>query len=86
MKILALNCRGLGSAAAVRALRANQEQNNPQVMFLSETHLDKIGAERLRMQTCMDGMIVAEIDGRSGGLVLLWKNEVVIVEMAIHSN
>jgi hypothetical protein len=55
-------------------------------MFLFETHLDKAGAERLWMQTCMDGMIVAERDGRSGGWVLLWKNEVVIVEMAIHSN
>jgi hypothetical protein len=84
MKILALNRRGLGSASAVRALREIQEQNNPQAMFLSETHVDKAGAECLRVQTHMDGMIVAESDGRSGGLVLLWKNEVVIEEMAIH--
>jgi exonuclease III len=86
MKILSVNCRSLKGAAAVRALREIQEQNNPEVMFLTETHLDKEGGERLRMQTKIDVVIVADSDGKSGGLVMLWKSEIDIVEMAVHPN
>jgi hypothetical protein len=86
MKTFALNCRGLKNDAAVRALREGQERCDPDVMFLSETHLDARGCERIRLKTKMNGTLVAPSDGRSGGLLLLWKNTVTIDLKSLHSN
>ena len=50
MKILAWNCHGLNSARAVRALLEVQRCKKPDVFFLSETHLQKAKAEKLRKE------------------------------------
>lgn len=42
-----LDCRELNSAHAVRALLDFQKQINPDVVFLSETHLMKAKAKKL---------------------------------------
>jgi hypothetical protein len=86
MKTFALNYRGLKNDAAVRALREAQGRCDPDVMFLSETHLDRNGCERLRLKTMMNGALFAPSDGRSGGLALLWKNSVTIDLKMIHNN
>ncbi|KAG2635964.1 hypothetical protein PVAP13_2NG409003 [Panicum virgatum] len=52
----------LASARAVRALLEIQRREKPEVFFLSETHLDKATAEKLKRS--------------SGGLLLIWKKEV----------
>lgn len=83
MKILAWNCRGLGSPRAVRALLDVQKQAQPDVIFLSESHLDKIKAEKVRRRIGYDHMIIHESDGRSGGLLLLWKKGVTIEEKEV---
>lgn len=54
MKILAWNCRGLGSASAVRALLEVQKQERPDVFFLSETHLNKVKAEKIKRKLGFD--------------------------------
>jgi ribonuclease HI len=76
MKIVAWNCRGLQSSRAVRALREVRGRLNPDVFFLSETHLDNAKADNLRRKVGFDHMAVHESDGRSGGLLLLWKSKV----------
>ena len=78
MKILSLNCQGLGNAPTVRALLDVQKRCDPEVMFLSETHLDTYPAECLRRRLKMDLKIVNPSDGRSGGVLLLWRKEIVI--------
>jgi hypothetical protein len=56
------------------------------VFFLSETHLAKAKAEKVRRKLGCDHLIIFESDGRSGGLLLLWKNEVQIVEQGVTEN
>jgi hypothetical protein len=73
MKILCYNGRGLFGFAAVRALLNLQEQSDPNITFLSETHLDEWSAECLHRKLKMYFNEVVRSDGRSGGLLLLWK-------------
>ena len=78
MKILALNYQGLASARPVRALLEIQKREKPDVFFLSETHLGKVKAENLKRRLGCDHFIIHESDGRSGGLLMLWRKELVI--------
>jgi hypothetical protein len=78
MKILVWNCRGLGNTAAVLALLDVKRRNNPEVVFLSETHLDRYPAECLGRRLCMDYSIVQPSDGRKGGIIMFWKKEIKI--------
>ncbi|XP_021321426.1 uncharacterized protein LOC110437330 [Sorghum bicolor] len=78
MKILAWNCRGLANHRAVRALLEVQRWENPDVLFLSETHLSKAKAENLKQKVGCEKFAIHESDGRSGGLLMLWKKEVVV--------
>jgi hypothetical protein len=70
MRVLSLNCQGLGNRPTVRALLDVQKQSNPEVMFLSETHLDNFPAECLRRRLKMDSKIINPSNGRSGGIIL----------------
>ena len=54
MKILGMNCQGLGNAPTVLALLDIQRRSKPEVMFLSETHLDDYPADCLRRKLKMD--------------------------------
>jgi hypothetical protein len=78
MRILGLNCQGLGNDPTVRALVDLQKRCCPEVMFLSETYLDVYPAECLRRRLHMDCKIVNPSNGRSGGVLLLWKKEIKI--------
>jgi exonuclease III len=78
MKLLSYNSRGLQKATAVTALVDIHKRHDPDVIFLMETHLDKFPAECLRKRLMMDYKEVVKSDGRKGGLLLLWKKEVVL--------
>ena len=54
------------------------KRHSPEVVFLSETHLDVWPPECLRRSLRMDFKEVVRTDGRSGGLLLLWKKEVLV--------
>jgi hypothetical protein len=78
MKLIGLNCQGLGNDPTVRALSDLRRRFHPDVVFLSETHLDVFPAECIRRRLQMDMKIVNPSAGRSGGLLLLWKKEISI--------
>ena len=67
------NCCGMATSRAVLALLEVQRQTKPDVMFLSESHLAKAKAEKLRRKLKFDKMSCFESNGRSGGLILFWK-------------
>lgn len=88
MKILAWNCRGLGKPSAVRALRKLITVQCPDMVFLSETKLCESDLN-LKSKLCLDILPnyhlvnCAKCNGkRSGGLVMLWKND---VKLSIHN-
>ena len=86
MKILVWNCRGMRNPTAVRALLGIQERLKPDVLFLSETHLDMAKAGKLIWRLGFDEMEVSESDERSGGLIMLWQTGLGVSSRAVHSN
>ena len=81
MKLLSLNCQGLGNTPTVRSLLNVQRRYDPEVLFLSETHLDDYPADCLRRRLKMDFKIVNPSVGRSGGVILFWKREITIQQL-----
>jgi hypothetical protein len=56
------------------------------VFFLSETHLDNAKAEKVRRRAGFDQKVLYESDGRSGGLLLMWKSEINIQVQEVTKN
>lgn len=79
MIVLVWNCRGLGRSTAIRSLIELIHSHRPVVLFLSETKIKKIdvaieAGEKLGY-TSMHCVLAV---GRSGGLLLLWKDPIKI--------
>jgi hypothetical protein len=85
MRIVGLNCQGLENDPKVSALLDIQRRYSPEVLFLSETHLDSYPVECLRRRSKMDFEIVNPTTTRSGvGVFLFWKREVKIEQIYSH--
>ena len=48
------------------------------MFFLSETHLGKVKADELMRKLQCDHYIIVESDGRSEGLLLFWRKDILI--------
>jgi hypothetical protein len=81
MKIFGMNCQGLGNDPTVRALSDIRKKYDPDVMFLSETHLADFPADCIRRRMHMDFKIYNPTTTRSGGVLLLWKREITIQQI-----
>jgi exonuclease III len=75
MKIIAWNCRGLGYGPTVRGL-LNIQKEDPDILFLTETKMDRGGIEGLRWRLGFTNMVVKDCKGKSGGLAIFWRNGV----------
>ena len=73
MKIMAWNCRGLGNLPAVRGLLDLQKAEGVDILFLSETKLDKQRMERFKWMLGLGNMVVRSCVGKIGGIVVLWR-------------
>ncbi|KAK1650817.1 hypothetical protein QYE76_068622 [Lolium multiflorum] len=78
MKAIAYNCRGLGNQPAVQGLLELQKAEDPDILFLSETKLDRERMKRIKVLLGMPNMEAKDCEGRSGGLALLWKKDVIV--------
>lgn len=76
MKLLSLNCRGLGWPEAVRDLSSLCELHCPMVVFPSETRFFSDRVEGLLRSLGFAHGFGVGSRGRGGGLALLWKDEV----------
>lgn len=70
--IVCWNCRGIGVAATVRALKDLVVQFTPFMVFLSETKAGSRKIECIRRSLAFDYCFVVEAAGLSGGLALFW--------------
>ncbi|XP_040988956.1 uncharacterized protein LOC121236574 [Juglans microcarpa x Juglans regia] len=75
MKLISWNAHGLGNPRGVRALHDLIMMEVPTVVFLLETKLAATAIERITVRVGLDGCFVVPCEGRSGGLALMWKNE-----------
>jgi hypothetical protein len=78
MSILCLNCRGCGRPEAVRDIRNIVDLHNPMVLFLSETKMGANRSQDLRWSLGFPNAFGVSSVGLSGGLLMLWKNEVLM--------
>ncbi|TYI86331.1 hypothetical protein E1A91_D04G058000v1, partial [Gossypium mustelinum] len=75
MKFLSWNCRGMGSLATIRELKQLLVANRPDIIFLCETKMNAIEFQKVQTRCRMQNGLVVNSEGRSGGLALMWKDE-----------
>ena len=71
-----MNCRGLGNLLTEQELRDLIWAQDPSIVFLSETWLDKARLEDIRIKLNFVGMIEVCRDTREGGIIIYWKEDV----------
>ena len=79
MNTLSWNCRGLGNPRTVNGLKKIVQIEAPSLVFLMETKLPRRAKNRMSNIKNSLGFtqgLVVPIEGKSGGLALLWKPEV----------
>ncbi|KAK3205686.1 hypothetical protein Dsin_019732 [Dipteronia sinensis] len=74
MNILCWNVRGLGNPRAFLALKRVIKRLSPNLVFVCETRLHKGEADRIRCLLGFEGVLQVESVGKSGGLLLFWKD------------
>ncbi|CAM9001934.1 unnamed protein product [Rhodiola kirilowii] len=75
MIVLSWNCRGMGNARTVRALKDAIDSHHPQVVCLLETKMRHGKWEWLRVKLGYSNCFVVDPRGTAGGLAMLWKGE-----------
>ncbi|KAK8300260.1 hypothetical protein V6Z12_D05G376500 [Gossypium hirsutum] len=75
MKFLSWNCRRMGSPATIQELKQLLVANRPDIIFLCETKMNVIEFQRVQIRCKLQNRLVVNSKGRSGGLVLMWKDE-----------
>ncbi|XP_075475625.1 uncharacterized protein LOC142507719 [Primulina tabacum] len=73
MSCIVWNARGLGNQRAFRELKRLFAEKNPSLLFLSETKLRDYQCRWWKNVLGFSGMFVVNCLGRSGGLMLMWK-------------
>ncbi|XP_059431636.1 uncharacterized protein LOC132165159 [Corylus avellana] len=78
MNIISWNCRGLGNLRTVHDLCRMVKEKRPSMVFLMETKLRKVKMEVIRYKLGFSNLFVVDCVGKSGGLALLWGDDVVV--------
>ncbi|KAK5802521.1 hypothetical protein PVK06_030121 [Gossypium arboreum] len=73
MKILCWNCRGIGNPVTVHELKQMAVANDPDIIFLSETKINVDKFSSVHSKCKMEGCLAVNANGKSGGLVMMWK-------------
>ncbi|PNX56263.1 endonuclease/exonuclease/phosphatase family protein, partial [Trifolium pratense] len=73
MIILSWNCRGLSHPSAIPNLRGLVRIHKPDILFLSETLSYARNMENIRVVMGYDSCLSIDVEGRSGGLAVMWK-------------
>jgi hypothetical protein len=76
MSLLSWNCRGLGNPRAVRDLCQLVKEKKPKMVFIVETKLHHHRLDFLKSKLGMVNLFGVDSVGKSGGLCLLWRNDI----------
>ncbi|GAU14523.1 hypothetical protein TSUD_250650 [Trifolium subterraneum] len=76
MKILSWNCRGLSTPSAIPNLRNIAQSHKPDILFLSETLSKAQAMERVRVDLKFNSCLSVDVEGRSGGLSVMWRDTI----------
>ena len=76
MRHITWNYRGFGNPRAVRALCELVKKESPHVVFLSQTKLHVKELDKVRRKCGLNGCFGVSAKGRSGGLAIIWKEEI----------
>lgn len=76
MKILSWNVRGLGNPQAFQTLHKLVQEIKPQVIFIVETKLSELKCKERQLKLGFENGLSVGAWGNSGGLCLLWKEEI----------
>lgn len=79
MIILSWNCRRLGNPRPVRDLHQMVKDKKPKMVFIMETKLSSRRTDFLKRKLGFENIFAVDSVGRSGGLALLWRDEVQVV-------
>jgi len=86
MRVLAWNCLGLGKPRVVKALKGVVKDEDPNIIFLSETMHKASEKEKIQRRLGLSNELYVDCRGEdkhwSGGLALFWK---VHLELALKS-
>ena len=85
MSILCWNCRGMGNPWSVRRLRKWSREVAPDLIFLSETMVNKERVESLKESIDCTNAFGVSSQGRAGGLCVFWRSEKIRFEIASFS-
>ena len=86
MIIINWNCRGLGNHRAVQVLTNLVGKKGLTILFLMETKLKVSEMQSVKRELEFPSMLVVPSVNRSGGLALLWKNEMVVSTLTYSPN
>ena len=77
MTTLAWNCQGLGIPQSVQALKDLVRAEDPMLVFVAETKasISQMKKHKNEINQHLQALIVPS-DGKSGGLALMWKEDV----------
>ena len=70
MNILCWNCRGLGNPQIEQELGDLIRAQDPLVVFLAETWLNKVRLEEIKVRYKFEGLIEFSRIGRGGGVAI----------------
>ncbi|XP_059428616.1 uncharacterized protein LOC132162400 [Corylus avellana] len=76
MSIMSWNYRGFGNPQTVRDFCRLVKVKKPEMVFLMETISRQSKMERIRCKLGFPNMLVVDCVGKSGGLALLWNDDV----------
>ncbi|KAK2449721.1 hypothetical protein QL285_008883 [Trifolium repens] len=76
MKILSWNCRGVSNPSAIPNLRNIAHGHQPDILFLSETLSKAQTMERIRVTLKFNSCLLVDVEGRSGGLSVMWRDTI----------
>jgi hypothetical protein len=82
-KIFVWNCRGAASTSFYRYCKQYVLECKPVMLVIMETRCDPCKLKKTFNLLGFDGFLASEVNGYAGGIVVVWKEDYMMVNMQI---